>query len=156
MTMTRRPISGRLAGLERLDEGQRLPDSRQVVARILDVGVGAHAHAEEDRVRLRGDRLEGRTAVDAPAELELDAEPLERVRLVGERVAHLAVGRDREADEPADLVALVVDRDRVAAGGELACAGEAGGADADHGDLRPFGRAGTRTGSSRASAQSVA
>ena len=49
----------------------------------------------------------------------------------GQRLAQLAVRRDREADEPADLVALVVDRDVVAEQRELAGAREPGRAGAD-------------------------
>ena len=44
------PDGGRLAGLELLDERQRLPDAFEVVAVVGDVGVGAHADGEHDRV----------------------------------------------------------------------------------------------------------
>ena len=84
--------------------------------------------------RVLGDRLELLAARDPRAEPKLDSELLERARLVGKRVANLPIRGDRVADEPADLLALVEDGDRVAARGELACAGEAGRAGADDDD----------------------
>jgi hypothetical protein len=67
-------------------------------------------------------------------ELDPDSELLERARLRRERLALDPVRRDREADEAADLGALVVEGDVVAARGELAGARESRGAGADDGD----------------------
>ena len=133
MTATRRPTLGPLAGLQPLDERQRLPDAVEIVALVGDVGVGAHSDREDDRVDLRLELLQPRR-VDARAQPELDAELREQPRLVRQRLVRLAVRRDREADEPADLLALVVDRHRIAACGELAGRGEPGRAGADDRD----------------------
>ena len=106
---------GRLARLQLLDERQRLPDALEVVALVGDVDVGAQTHGEHDRVDLRFQLLQPRL-VDALAEPELDAHVLEQPRLVRQRLVRLAVGRDRVADEATDLLALVVNGDRVAVG----------------------------------------
>ena len=53
MTATRLPDGRRLAGLQLLDERQRLPDAVEVVALVGDVDVGAHPDGEHDRVDLR-------------------------------------------------------------------------------------------------------
>ena len=71
---------------------------------------------------------------DRRAEAELDAEARDRGGLGRQRLAQLAVRRDREADEAADLLARVVDRDVVAEQRELAGAREPGRAGADDGD----------------------
>ena len=89
-TTTCSPTSGGCAGLDRLDERQRLPDARQVVARVADVGVGAHADGEDDRVASTRRTRAPRGASIAHAELEPDAELRERARLLRQRVAHAA------------------------------------------------------------------
>ena len=66
--------------------------------------------------------------------LEADAEPLDQRRLGGQRIAELAVRRDREPDEAADLAARVVDRDLVSQQRELSRARKACGARAEDGD----------------------
>ena len=77
--------------------------------------------------------------VDARAQPELDAELVQQPRLVGQRLVRLAVGRDRVADESADLLALVVHRHRVAACGELASRSQPGRAGADDRDAPAVG-----------------
>ena len=74
------------------------------------------------------------------AEPELDPDPDELGRLVRQRFLQLAVRRDRVADEPSDLLALVEDRDPVPEGSELAGADEPGRAGADHGNPSPVPR----------------
>ena len=79
-------------------------------------------------------RFELFAAADSRTEPKLDAELLQRARLVGKRVAHLAIGGDRIADEPAELLALVEDGHGDAPCGELSRTGEAGRAGADDDD----------------------
>ena len=79
------------------------------------------------------DRAQPR-AVDSRREPELDTERAQRTRLVGEGMTLLAVGRDRVANEPSHLFALVEDRDGVSARGQFAGAREPRRAGADHGD----------------------
>src|SRR5207247_6124695 len=79
---------------------------------------------------------------DLRAEVKLDPQPLEGMRFRRQRLPDLAVGRDRVPNEPAGLLALVEDRDRVAACRELAGADEAGGAGADYGDPAAVARRG--------------
>ena len=86
------------------------------------------------------------------AEHDPYAERADECGLLRQRMAELAVRRDRVANEAAWLVALVEDRDVVAEGGELAGAGEAGGPGADDGDAdaRSAARAGGAGGPPRA------
>ena len=90
---------------------------------------------EDDRVGVVLELARARAAVDPRARAETRRRAPRAARASsGSGSLHLAVRRDRVADEAADLLALVVDRDGVAARGELAGAGEPGGAGADDGD----------------------
>ena len=124
----------RLSGLDRLDEWEGLPDAPELVARVRNLCVRPQADSEEDGIRVLGGRLELFAAVDSRTEPKLDAELLQRARLVRKRVAHLAIGGDCIADEPAELLALVEDGHRNASCGKLSCTGEAGRAGADDDD----------------------
>ena len=104
-------------------------------ARDVGVGVLAHPDGEHDRVERMLELPQVERRPDRVAELEANAHLREGERLLRERVADDPVRRDRVADEPAGLGALVVDGDGEAAGGELAGAGEARRAGADHGDV---------------------
>jgi hypothetical protein len=127
-------------GLDRLDEGQRLPDARQVVARIPDVGVGAHSDREHDRVGVLDDRGKRLGRVDRDAELERDTELCEHARLRRQRLCLQAVGRDRIAGETAGLAPLVVHGDCVPECRELPRARQARRSGADHRDAKPVVR----------------
>ena len=116
-----------------LDEGERLPDAVEIVTLVGDVHVRAHPDREHDRVDFALQLVQPRR-VDARAQPELDAEVGEQPCLVGQRLVGLAVWRDPIADEPADLVALVEHRHRVAARRELAGRGQTGRTCADHRD----------------------
>ena len=107
-----------------LDERERLPDALEIVALVGHVDVRAHPDGEDDRVDLRLELCQPRR-VDARAQPELDAELGQQPRLVRQRLVRLAVRRDPVSDEPADLAALVVDGDGIAARGELTRCGEA-------------------------------
>ena len=95
----------RPSGLDRLDERQRVPDAVRVVAGIAKPSWSARARPR-GRPRRRFVSASSCCRLDRVPEPKLDAELAER-RLVGKRIAELAVRSDREADEPADLVALV-------------------------------------------------
>ena len=133
----------RMAVLDRLDEGQRLPDPGELRAGDGGVGVLTHPDGEHDRVERVLELPQVERRPDRVAELEADAELREGERLLRERVADDPVRRDRVANKPAGLGTSVVDGDGETADGELAGAGEACGAGADHGDaaaVRALGR----------------
>ena len=121
------------------------------------VDVGAHADREHDRVVHRRERASSfARSIRRPRTMRAPS-PATSVGLLRQRMVLLAVRRDREANQAARLLPLVVDRDLVAARGELAGAGEPGRPGADHGDPEARRRArGGEAGRPSASAASAA
>ncbi len=112
--------------------GKRVPHARELLALEVRLDVLAEADREHDGVDAGLDLGKRRRRVDGEAEAKVDTELLEHPCLGRERLAELAVRRDREAHEPTRLVALVVRGDGVTEAGELSGAGETGRAAADH------------------------
>ena len=130
----------RASRLDRLDEGQRVPDAGKLVTGVGHIRIRTHPDGKNDGVVERLDVRERVGGVDSEPELELHAKPLECPDLLWQGLALLSVGRDRKPRESARLNSLVVHGDVESARRELPGADETGGAGADDCDGIPVSR----------------
>ena len=111
-----------------------LVDPAELAAGDRQVARLGGAHREHHRVVPLAQALAGQVAADVDAGPEHGALAAHLVQPPVEvLLLHLELG-DAVAQQPADLVGPLVDRDRVAGAGQLLGGGQAGGAGADHGD----------------------